>query len=191
MSIIKKQHWLIPILLSIFFSTSMALAGYTKVGDFYDKDWASYSGQGQGANAYWTHEGKPKYELHGQTTLTVDATAYDYDKDDTPNEGPGVLHSDVYYDYIILKGGSASGMSKGKGKGKKGNSEGYAELWEFTGNTGDGNTKGKLINQIADNKPDLSHATGYNPAPIPGAIWLLGAGLLGVVGLKRFSKSYS
>ena len=37
--------------------------------------------------------------------------------------------------------------------------------------------------RIDDNHDDLIMA--FTPVPLPGALWLLGSGLLGLVGLRR------
>lgn len=188
MTIIKKQYRSILILLalSFFFSTSIAMADYTKVGDFYDSSFAEKEGNGQGNSEWTSKDTDPEYVLHGQTSLSVDSNQYDRTKSEYNDNGElntesdtNVLTNDIDYEYIVLKGGSSNE-----------NSGGYAQLWKLTSDTGVSiYSKGNLIDQIGDDQPDLSHATGHNPVPIPGAIWLLGAGLLGMIGFRRFSKS--
>ena len=61
------------------------------------------------------------------------------------------------------------------------------------------NTEGKIFNinldtgaatQIGDIERQIGGFAGVAPTPIPGAVWILGAGLTGLLGLKRkFSKA--
>ncbi len=66
------------------------------------------------------------------------------------------------------------------------------DSWSYTGNSG------KTLNFLKDDiivgfgdasgdndKLDLVIALRANPVPIPGALWLLGSGLLGLVGIRR------
>jgi len=59
--------------------------------------------------------------------------------------------------------------------------------WAYAGSIGDnffewwGDTRGGLYNVTIYDYTN----TAVTPTPIPGAVWLLGSGLLGLVGLKR------
>ena len=52
---------------------------------------------------------------------------------------------------------------------------------------GDGGTIGLLFDQISN--PGYPETPVSSSVPIPGAVWLLGSGLVGLVGLRRKQKS--
>lgn len=168
-----RISYLISLVLALFFifgSIGPAMAGYTYLGNFYNDGWADYSGTGQGNSASWTHydsDENPQYKLNGQNSLTVnDNFTYNGQKSD---EGYDPLNNLVNYEYIIIKGGSDNP-----------NSDGYADLYIYDS---DGIDKSQI--EPRSGLADISHAAGYNHVPVPGAAWLLGSGLVGLVAFRR------
>jgi hypothetical protein len=54
-----------------------------------------------------------------------------------------------------------------------------------------GSTTGVVYNSISDNVTGAWVVKDYNPVPIPGAVWLLGSGLVGLAGLRRKFRNRS
>jgi len=50
------------------------------------------------------------------------------------------------------------------------------------------NDKGQIVGQGVTTNGN-THAFLMTPVPIPGAVWLLGSGLAGLAGLRRFRKN--
>ena len=176
----KCQHKILTIGVFVFSFVFLIIgtpltsfAGYNFVGNFYDDNWAS-----GGNNGPWESYNSPTYWLStNNQILKIDTeTQVFIEKIDNPGGGneddwfPSLTNLD--FEYILFKKGS--------------DNNGYLDLWVKSTETG-ANTE--EFSYFEENYKGNSHVATFNPVPIPGAVWLLGAGLFGLIGFRRVTKT--
>jgi hypothetical protein len=169
----------------VFIFVTFAHSSYQKLGNFYDDNWATKYGSGDGDNAYWIHyynhpdsNSGQQYKLGGQNDLYIDGNQQTLSKKYEPSDGGwDTFENSVNYKYIVVKGGSDNSPN------------GYADLWEFGSGSGYDIVKNLIIDKDnTSGTAGVSHVIGFNPVPIPGTVWLLGAGMLGLIVSRRKNK---
>jgi hypothetical protein len=144
-----------------------ALAGYAFLGNFYSDTWAEYTEKGIDGKKTWSNPSydNPAYQYTQNQRFFVNGVQQ---TDETKVDAPGEFTDFVtgMYEYIIIKGGAYQ-------------SGGYVDLYQYAA-AGDPVNLGNYTTGQA-----ISHISGYNPVPVPGAGLLLGSGLIGLVGVMR------
>ena len=148
---IAKNGWFMGLLVGLVMmaGASPAIAGYMLLGDFCTTDPIIYGGI--------------SYTLVGQTLSTTP----DLNLVETKDEDGSYDWADWdgKYEYLIFKQGSCNP-----------NSGGFTHLYKYS----DTGTDLPDLSQYWDTEDEewkISHISGYNAVPIPGAVWLLGSGL--------------
>ena len=162
-----KKGWLLGLLVGLVMlvGASPALAGYMFLGDFCDID----------------NPPPIMFVLDGQT-LTIPGQflteiKHEFDEDSVYDWDDW----DGKFQYVLLKQGNCG-------------SGGYVQLFEFVAGFNpedeegyDGPTFDSTHVAFSDGDK-VSHISGYNQVPIPGAVWLLGSGLSALLFTRRRNK---
>jgi hypothetical protein len=167
----------------VAFRALQAVGQHVNISDFNSADTHILTG--------WNTDGPE--ELYVDNMPWVKDTNFAYADSMTPNED--LTRDDAWYQYTI--GGQAYRVESRAGNYEFTHDDqvaGYHADWDFFdyrsyvkgGGTGDEKTyfSGVVRSQIVDN---FKGATSFdvNPVPVPAAVWLLGSGLVGLVGLRR------
>lgn len=163
-----KRGWLLGLLVGLvmLIGASPAMAGYIHVGDFLNS-WTVTPHPGFGtltdAPNTFNYTGNNKFYVNG-----TQLTGTDY----TGNYGDWSSSSQMFQ-YIIIKQAQY---------GANPNSDPVCNLYKYSAT---GNDLPNLSSYFRDGSFKISHVTGYNPVPIPGAVWLLGSGLSALLVARR------
>ena len=152
-----KSGWLMGLLVGLvmMIGASPTIAGYIFVGDFYNTSFATEldatDPDAMDNKKTLTSINKtPLYQYTQMQVFYVDKILQnEVIKDENGADGWGVV--DGMYQYVIVKSGQ------------------YIDLYKFS-------ASGAPID-LAAYGDSISHISGYNAVPIPGAVWLLGSGL--------------
>ena len=156
-----KNGWFMGLLVGLVMmvGAAPAIAGYIFVGDFYNiydassnpTGFADYTANGIDSKKTWSsHVTPPLYQYtQAQNFYIGGVQQNEVIKDENGSDGWGVV--DGMYEFIIVKSGQ------------------YIDLYKYS-------ASGSAIN-LASYGDSISHISGYNAVPIPGAVWLLGSGL--------------
>ena len=167
-----KRGWLLGLLIGLVMmvGASPAIAGYIFVGDFYNAGFAGYTANGINNQQTWSSNvAPPLYQYTQSQDFYVDSVMQTGDKDENPSDGWGVWNG--LYEYVIIKQGSYG--------------SGFADLYKYSAT---GTDLVNLDKYYSDGEFKISHISGYNAIPIPGAVWLLGSGLGALLVARRRRK---
>ena len=167
-----KRGWLLGLLVGLVMMVGAvpAMAGYIFVGDFYNSAFALETDKNDPISV----DNKKTWSSIATTPLYL----YQYNqkqdfyvagvqqteaiKDEDGSDGWGVV--DGMYQYVIVKSGQ------------------YIDLYKYSAG-------GPTIDLVTAYPGDsISHISGYNAVPIPGAVWLLGSGLGALLVARRRRK---
>lgn len=176
--ITTKRSWLLGLLVGLVMLVGAvpAMAGYCYVGNFYDSTFASSSAGG----FYTSIATSPVYGFDKNsndffvTNMTNPLAEIEKDDNGAPWGLTGI------YNQVVVKDGSH-----------------FVDLWTWcASDPGSGiymdsmasvdNDDYKLL--VGHVQGDISYIAGYNAVPIPGAVWLLGSGLGGLLISRRRRK---